>query len=149
MHMRSILSVILIPGSLMLASCGSPGPDPQVAQLEKKMAALQLELDQANTRFEGEVLKLQSIAKMHDFDGDPLKDFFNAPEFWENTYDSGNSDCCKRCSDAAKEHRAACADETDPDKRAACYAEAASQVASCVDGCSSRFPPAQPGQPHP
>ena len=87
---------------------------------------------------------------MYDFDGSPLKDFFNAPEFWENTYDSGNADCCKRCAEANRVGQKACAAITDRAQRLACYVEAARRVATCVDGCSGAFPPSNlPGMPNP
>ncbi len=142
--------------SLLLVACTKPGPDPKVAELEKTVAELektgadlQVRLDQANTLLDGEVLKLQALARIHDFPGDPLQDFFNSPEFWESTWDSGSSDCNKGCQEANKASRAACAAMTDSDKREACYAEAYLRVCACADGCSKAFRPEAPGIPHP
>ena len=74
----------------------------------------------------------------------PLEDFFASPEFWENTYDSGQADCAKRCIDALTAHREACEDIADDTQRLQCYQEASDNAATCQKGCSSSFPPPIP-----
>lgn len=143
--MKNVLGILhLLAFVLALSACSTPPPepvpDPRLAELEKTVADLKEQLNKANAQLEGEVLKLQTIAQMHNFDGSPLKDFFNAPEFWENTYDSGASDCCKRCAESNKALRKACSQKATQAERDACFADALRRVSNCVDGCSGRFP---------
>jgi hypothetical protein len=65
----------------------------------------------------------------------PLEDFFNSPEFWENTYDSGQADCARRCIEANQQHRAECA-KLPANAQEACYRDALDRVTNCQKGCS-------------
>lgn len=62
--------------------------------------------------------------------------FFAEPEFWENTYDSTQADCSRRCSKDYVEHLAACDALTEPEKRQACRAEAYTTVVACHANCA-------------
>lgn len=66
----------------------------------------------------------------------PLQDFFASPEFWENTYDSGQADCAKRCIADAQAHRAQCAQIANEAQRLQCYQDASDRAATCQRQCS-------------
>lgn len=65
----------------------------------------------------------------------PLDDFFHSPEFWENTYDSAEADCARRCIAEIRTHREACM-ELPEDERLACFQEAADRGSRCQQQCS-------------
>jgi hypothetical protein len=66
--------------------------------------------------------------------------FFDAPEFWENTYDSGEADCSLRCINDLTARRKVCAAKPTAAERLACEAAAVSDAVICQSGCSQSFP---------
>jgi len=112
--------------ALLLGACEQAGGGSgDVAQLKKEVASLKQ--SHADTR-----LKLQLAG--HVWGRSPLDDFFGAPEFWENTYDSSSADCARRCQSANKPLRDACAKKPES-QRQQCYAEASASLALCVQRC--------------
>ena len=73
--------------------------------------------------------------------GSPLANFFASPEFWENTYDSGQADCARRCIETLTAERKACENIADPTQRQKCFEDAAQRASICQQRCSSSFPP--------
>lgn len=69
-----------------------------------------------------------------------LDRFFGEPEFWENTYDSGQADCSLRCIQDLTARNKACEAMSDPAKRLQCYESARSDAAICHSGCAQSFP---------
>jgi hypothetical protein len=110
-----------------LSACNQgDGNSEEVAQLRQEVT----ELRQSNqdTR-----LKLQLAG--HVWGRSPLGDFFAAPEFWENTYDSSGADCARRCQSANGPVRKACAAKPESE-REQCYTDAANDLGLCVQRCS-------------
>jgi hypothetical protein len=73
--------------------------------------------------------------------GSPLANFFASPEFWENTYDSGQADCSRRCIETLTSERKACESIADPTQRQKCFEDAAQRASLCHQRCSGSFPP--------
>lgn len=66
----------------------------------------------------------------------PLEQFFQSPEFWENTYDSSQADCSKRCINDLQTARAQCEQIADDNQRLQCFNDAAQRAASCHTQCA-------------
>lgn len=103
-------------------------------QLSKKVQALESKVDSLQKRLDDQRLKTK-IASSLLFQS-PLEQFFNAPEFWENTYDSGQADCSNSCIKQLQAVREECAKETDANARLQCYQEAADRAANCHKQCA-------------
>ena len=82
----------------------------------------------------GQIISSQLFGKVG------LDRFFGEPEFWENTYDSGQADCSRRCIKDLTAHRQACEALLDPAERQRCYQEAADNAALCHERCAQSFP---------
>ena len=127
------IATMVCAGILLSAACGGPGPD-AVGALEKRIQAL--ESSQSTLQKQSDNLALKTRISSGLLHRSPLDDFFASPEFWENTYDSGQADCANRCIKANQEHRAACAKLTDSAARLKCYEEALERVTACQRGCA-------------
>jgi hypothetical protein len=108
----------------------------------KKVAALEAKLDTLAKRNSDLALKGRIVSSQ--LFRSPLEDFFASPEFWENTYDSGQADCANRCIDALTAHRNVCMGKTDEEERLQCFQEASDRATTCHKGCSESFPPPIP-----
>jgi hypothetical protein len=107
----------------------------KVAALEAKVATL--EKRNSDLALKGRIVSSQLFRS-------PLEDFFASPEFWENTYDSGQADCARRCIETLTAHREACEDITDDTERLQCFQEASDRATTCHKQCSGSFPPPIP-----
>ncbi|MCP6280394.1 hypothetical protein NL459_27585, partial [Klebsiella pneumoniae] len=70
------------------------------------------------------------IVSSHLF-GSPLENFFASAELWENTYDSGQADCARRCIETLTAERKACENIADPTERQRCFQEATDRASLC------------------
>lgn len=113
----------------------------EIAGIAKKLAALETKVRRLERRNRDLALKSQ-IASTFMFRS-PLEEFFASPEFWENTYDSGQADCSKRCIEALQASYKACDAqyEAGSEQWNACRAEALERAANCHKNCSGAFPP--------
>jgi hypothetical protein len=125
-------ALILCVGILLTTACENRA-QPSPADLGKRISAL--EADHAALRTQADNLQLKSRIVSGLLHRSPLEDFFASPEFWENTYDSGQADCANRCIRANTETRAACAAITDVARRQKCYDDALASVTACQRGC--------------
>jgi len=107
----------------------------KVAALEAKVAMLE--------KRNGDLALKGRIVSSQLFDS-PLDNFFASPEFWENTYDSGQADCARRCIEDLTAHRNACKEITDDTERLQCFQEASDRASTCHAQCSGSFPPPIP-----
>lgn len=124
--------VILCVGVLLTTACEGQ-PSEAAAALEQRLQAI--EVSQAALRTQAENVALKSEITSSLMHRSPLEDFFSSPEFWENTYDSGQADCSRRCIRDNQQHRAACARLTGT-AREQCYNEALQRVTACQRGCA-------------
>ena len=122
-------AIILLVGGAIGALLARTQRD---ASLEAKVAALE-------RRNRDLTLKARIISSQ--LFGSPLANFFASPEFWENTYDSGQADCAKRCIETLTAERKACENIADPAQRQKCFEEASQRASTCQQRCSSSFPP--------
>lgn len=129
--MRTSAFVSCLTIVLACSGCeqGRPGDD----QLSAKVQALETNVNALQKRVDDLALKTQITSGLGF--GSPLDNFFNSPEFWENTYDSGQADCSKRCIKVLQTHRAACAEKPEA-QRLQCYQEASSAASKCHVGCA-------------
>lgn len=127
--------IILILGfTMLLAGCPNDAAK-KVAELETKVSAL----EKRNNDLE---VKGRIVAISH-FDS-PLKNFFEADEFWENTYDSGAADCARRCATTLVSEYKVCNAITDCLKKQQCFNEALSRASNCQTNCSRNNQPPIP-----
>ena len=113
-------------------------------RIAKRLSALEAKVKKLEKRNSDLVLKNQIVSYMltNPFRS-PLEEFFASPEFWENTYDSGQADCSKRCIDTLQAEYKVC-DARYPEgsqERADCHAEALGRSTTCHKNCSGAFPP--------
>ena len=103
-------------------------------QLSQKVQALESKVDALQKRSDDQVLKAEIVNSV--IFRSPLEEFFHSAEFFERTYDSGQADCAKRCINANKIAREACAKITDTDEKDRCFQDALVRVTNCQKGCS-------------
>jgi hypothetical protein len=127
--MKAIISVLGVGG--LLAWNGWTAK--KVAALEAKVATL--EKRDSDLALKGRIVSSQLLF------GSPLDNFFASPEFWENTYDSGQADCSRRCIETLTAERKACEDIADDTQRLQCYEDATARASECHRQCSASFPP--------
>ena len=65
-----------------------------------------------------------------------LDRFFAEPEFWENTYDSAQADCSRRCIEDLMRDKQVCEQIADPAGRQACVQEALDRAVACHAACA-------------
>ena len=104
----------------------------RIAELEAKVA--QLEKRNNDLKVKGRI-----VAK--SLFGSPLQNFFDSDEFWENTYDSGQADCAKRCAATLQSEMQACLAIADCAQRQQCINDAVARAANCQTQCSASHPP--------
>jgi hypothetical protein len=128
MKARAVVSVLGV--LLACSACAQRGDDERLATrvqtLESDVAALQRQADDL-------ALKNQITSSL--LFRSPLEDFFQSPEFWENTYDSGQADCARRCIAELQTHRQACM-QLPEGQRLQCFQEATDRASRCQTQCS-------------
>lgn len=105
----------------------------QDERLSTRVEALESDVAALNARTSDLMLKNQITSSL--LFRSPLENFFQSPEFWENTYDSGQADCARRCIAELQTHREACL-ELPEDQRLACFEEAVQRGSRCQQQCS-------------
>src|SRR5690606_28200027 len=99
------------------------------------------ETNQDKTNFAN--LTPQILQRKYDwsiFDS-PLARFFNSLEFFENTYDSGLTDCYARCASNLSTDNDACENNTDETEKQNCYDDGQARLNACIEGCEENFRP--------
>ncbi len=129
-----ILGVVL----LTCASCSRPTNDTTA----KKVAALEAKVETLEKRNSDLALKGRIVGSQ--LFGSGLDRFFGEPEFWENTYDSGQADCAKRCISTLTSERKACENIADATQRLQCFQAAVDRASKCHRQCSASNPPPIP-----
>jgi hypothetical protein len=107
----------------------------RVEALQEAVAAL--EKRNSDLALKAQIVSSQLFGKVG------LDRFFAEPEFWENTYDSGQADCSRRCIEELHTAYAAC-DAQHPEgseERANCRAIALANSSKCHQRCAEAFPP--------
>jgi hypothetical protein len=105
----------------------------------RRVAALEAKVDRLEKRNDDLALKGRIVSSQ--VFGSPLQNFFASDEFWQNTYDSGQADCAKRCIATLTAERKACEDIVDPTQRQKCFQDAVDRASSCQTRCSASNPP--------
>jgi len=126
MARSALLSIVAC--SLVLAGCNretSGGGSADLAELQKQVQAAQ----QSNKDLRMKIAARQAVT------GNPLDDFFNAPEFWQCTYDSGWSDCAGRCTKATSAGYKACLQRPEGPQRQQCIRENSLRGSNCLKNC--------------
>ena len=113
-------------------------------RIAKRLSALEAKVKKLEKRNSDLVLKNQIVSYLltNPFRS-PLEDFFASPEFWENTYDTGEAECSKRCIEELQATYKACDANHVPesDEWNTCRREALVRAANCHKNCSGAFPP--------
>ena len=136
--MKAIVLVLGVAALLTCTGCDRSTDEmntPKVAALEAKVETL--EKRNNDLALKGRIVSSQLF-------GSPPGNFFASDEFWENTYDSGQADCAKRCISALTAERAACQNIADAAKRLQCFQDATGRASSCQTQCSANNPPPIP-----
>jgi hypothetical protein len=121
---------------LICAGCNPPIDDTtakKVAELEAKVE--ELEKRNSDLEFKGRMVTSHLLPSWS------LRDFFASDEFWENTYDSGQADCSKRCVETLTSSRQACEDHAACERKQQCIEEAIARANQCQTRCSASNPP--------
>ena len=129
-------NVLILGVSVLLTCTGCIRPADETT---KKVAALEAKVETLQKRNNDLALKGRIISS-HLFRS-PLEDFFASPEFWENTYDSGQADCAKRCISTLTTEREACEKIANDSERQQCFQKATDRASNCQTQCSKNFPP--------
>jgi hypothetical protein len=132
--MRSAALVSCLCLVFAVSGCRQTGPDDATVRLMQRVQTLEANAQEMQKKADDLRLKARIVTSSH-LGRSPLEDFFNSPEFWENTYDSGQADCARRCIEANQQHRAECA-KLPANKQEACYRDALDRVTNCQKGCS-------------
>jgi hypothetical protein len=130
--LRSIGASLLALCLLFLTYGCAQRSSGQDTQLSQKVQTLESKVNSLAKRTEDQKLKARIIGSQQF----GLDRFFSEPEFWENTYDSGQADCANRCIKDIQAHRAECAKKTDANERLQCYQEATERGAQCQKQCA-------------
>ena len=124
--MRRITSILALVGVLVLTGCEERANRP--ADLEQRVAAL----EQQNRDLRTKMAASQSLLGGRS----GLENFFDAPEFWQCTYDSGWSDCASRCTRQTRAGYQACLrNHPDGPQRQQCVQENAQRGSACLNAC--------------
>jgi hypothetical protein len=129
MALKAILLTGLLP--LVLAAC-DPAQDSErrISELETRIDALEQETQTLR-------LKGQAMAGFGLFGARPIDSFFASPEFWEQTYDSGQADCSRRCSANLATENTACETSANPQS---CREKALQTASNCHTQCAMNNP---------
>jgi outer membrane murein-binding lipoprotein Lpp len=121
----------------LFAGCKQAGPGND--QLSKRTQDLESKVTRLQERSDDQALKSRIVGSL--LSRSPLEDFFASPEFWENTYDSGQADCAKRCISNLTAEKAACLRKPTDAEKQTCNQEAVARASTCQTRCSQSFPP--------
>jgi hypothetical protein len=136
--MKATVMVLGVGLLLICTSCNRPTDDVTA----KKVAALEAKVEALEKRNSDLALKGQIVSSL--LFGSPLDNFFASDEFWQNTYDSGQADCAKRCISALTAERKACEKIADATQRQKCFQDALDRASKCQTQCSASHPPPMP-----
>ena len=111
----------------------------------KTVAALQANVAALEKRNSDLALKSQIVSSQllgaQGAHGFGLDRFFAEPEFWQNTYDSGQADCSNRCITELTAGTEACkAAHPEGPERQACIQKALDSATTCHQRCAEAFP---------
>ncbi|WP_205480388.1 hypothetical protein [Sphingomonas arenae] len=131
---RSILSTTLV---CVIALAGCRESAPRQEGLEQRVVAL----EQQNRDLRMKMAASQSLLGGRT----GLENFFDAPEFWECTYDSGWSDCASRCTKQTRAGYQACLSRhPEGPARQQCVTENAQRGSACLNACPKQTNPISP-----
>ena len=133
--MKSIILVLGVSALLTAAGCSRPTDD----STAMKVSALEGKVEKLEKRNNDLALKGRIVSSQ--LFGSPLDNFFASDEFWQNTYDSGQADCAKRCISMLTSERKACEDIADDTQRLHCFQDATDRASNCQTQCSLSPPP--------
>ena len=132
---KRVIGVLLV--CALFSGCASSLTS--VDTTAKKVAALEAKVETLEKRNSDLALKGRIVSSQLFSSG--LDRFFGEPEFWENTYDSGQADCAKRCISTLASERKACENIADATQRQQCFQGAVDRASRCQTQCSASFPP--------
>jgi hypothetical protein len=110
--------------------------------IAKKIAALEAKVETLEKRNSDLALKGQIISSQ--LFPRELADFFASDEFWQKTYDSGRTDCAKRCISTLNSDYKACDKIKDDTERVGCMKKALDRASKCQTQCSASNPLSAP-----
>lgn len=145
--MKSITFLILFFILINWSSCSTTKVDnlnSQISKLETRLAQKDSELQQIQKKERSIFLTFSSSVSLHIFD-DPLNNFFNAPEFWENVYEVAPdgpvgpplTTCEQRCKNDFGNFSTKCREIDDPIERRKCLNEAFENSLECYESCNN------------
>ncbi|MFO0872442.1 MAG: hypothetical protein U0575_00535 [Phycisphaerales bacterium] len=141
-HAVVLVAALGAASILSCAGCGQAADaeaTKRIAALDAKVAGLETKVADLEKR--NNDLKVKGRIVASSLFGSPLENFFASDEFWENTYDSGQADCAKRCAATLQTELAACQKITDCAQRQQCIKDAVERASNCQTQCSKSHPP--------
>ncbi len=110
--------------------------DNSTKELEKKVAELEKSSKEKDSKIISLVITARIMAQnLNHFDHNGTWNFFNEPEFWQNTYEVYNplDNCLTGCNNHYKSELNKCSLISDSTARAECIKTI--QLVDCVNGC--------------
>lgn len=132
------MSIITLLFALIFCSCKK---NKTTAELRKKL----IQLEKINKEKDKKVMALavtvQMLARdLNQFDHSGISIFFDAPEFWEDTYNINPFRCNTACGSGYGAALKRCNTIQDSKEREKCINETNSWFINCISGC----PPVNP-----
>lgn len=119
--------------ALFMASCNNKvdvSQQRKIAELEKQNALQQKHIATLS------VLGYSMAKSLDHFDHSGIWNFFNSPEFWQNTYDvDPSTECYSKCARFYGLANSNCQKIADSVQRLACVEEAYRNLVSCTETC--------------
>lgn len=123
---------VVVPLYFLASGCEQKGSGDE--QINKKVMELEGKVDVLQNSLDDQRLKSMIISSQ--VFKSPLEQFFQSAEFWENTYDSGQADCSRRCIRDLQAMREQCMQKPVEAERLACFQEASDRAVNCHRQCA-------------
>lgn len=135
MNTLRMMVTLFVVAFLTVSVYGCAPNKMEIDLLNKKVTELETKVDTLQKGMGDQQFK--SMITSSQLFKSPLEQFFSSPEFWENTYDSSEADCSRRCIKDLQTHRAQCMNIPDDNARLQCFQEASDRAANCHRQCAN------------
>ena len=108
----------------------------RIAELEKKIADLQNQIDGQNVKTKYAFMQISANPIFNT----AFEDFiFASDDFWKNPVDVGLVECSKACRKESKNRQTACDKLSDGQAKIDCYDDSSKRAGKCQANCKRQF----------